>query len=305
MVQAHVDDAPIPDGAVRIADDLETAEHEELLLALVAQGVPVTNDASAERVACFGRDASGARVAFAEDQSICAAALADVDGTNEIDDSVTAALKREQGTTMEESWPDDPVSDTPAPEVEDKTVSPPDPSLERAEQPRPMPEHRWGPPEGLLLVEGGIAARPKIAGRFGLAALAGRRIGPIGTVEVAGLPTRGELDFRVFDTSLAGGFGWRWAIGARARIALLGLAGVRLHSFGFPGQPMSTAADVSVATPVRIEWRPVPRLSLGARIAPAFDGRSRRHVTADEDIWQRGPWRLDVGLSIGVILGGR
>ena len=146
--------------------------------------------------------------------------------------------------------------------------------------------------------------RPRIAGRFGIAAIVGRRIGVIGALELAGMPTRGELDFRVLDTNVARGIGWRWALGERTRLSVLGVAGVRLHTYGFAGQTRETTVDVSVGAPVRLEWRPIPRLSLGTRIAPAFDGRSRRHVTADRDLWRRGPWRIDVGLSIGVVFGG-
>lgn len=201
-------------------------------------------------------------------------------------------------------WPDSP-SPEPAPTTHDDPTPPPPaadappPTAEPPSQPRPR-----APWVTDVYADAGIGVRPAVDGRYGLGLALGPARGPSGHIELAVLPSRGDAELQVIDTVVAAGFGWRFAIAHQWSVVPAAVVGARVHLFRFPESQAQANVDPYVAIPVRVQWSPPkrPRLLLGLRIAPAFDGRPRSHRVNGAQAWQRGPWRGDLGVSIGLRL---
>ena len=61
--------------------------------------------------------------------------------------------------------------------------------------------------------------------------------------------------------------------------------------------------DVLGSVPLSLTWHPTPGLRLGARIAPGACSSARLHLrttsSGTQILWQRGPLRVELGLSAG------
>jgi hypothetical protein len=91
------------------------------------------------------------------------------------------------------------------------------------------------------------------------------------------------------------GDGWESSAGV--------LAGALLHRFslsGVSGQPQGTRLDWVATAPLTLEHRLLGPLQLGARVAPGYASRGRRHLAGSEQLWQRGAFRVESGVFLSL-----
>ncbi|MCH9681674.1 MAG: hypothetical protein K0V04_09595 [Deltaproteobacteria bacterium] len=311
LLAAH---APMEDGAAGAAGDdtvrIDAAVEDDglrrdLLRVLVDDGRAVvpSDREDARWVVCGRRDPEGDRIVIGEGSAGCAEGLATASAYDDPSEAVAQAwLSARWPATESAVGATDPISAPPEDEVVESVPPADDPPVAS-----PLPEPS-APDRALALelgVDAGVSIRPPLTGRFGVMAMIGRGTGPQGLLELGVLPSRGNESLWVIDTTVAAGFGWRWSLGQRWRLVPAAVVGLRVHTPRFAGARPESAVDLTVSLPVRLQWRALPRLGVGLRVAPGFDGRARVHRVNGSEVWARGPWRLDIGVTLSVILGGR
>lgn len=244
---------------------------------------------------CAAQDEDGIRLALTPAQEECAEELERASPHADVEVAFSRAWNGAR-------WPEDVettgVEDPPEEQDADATApsSPPRP-LEAAPVPD-TPEHPYGTLRLGIIARAGIAVRPALDGAYALGLSLGRTDGPVGTLEATALPSRGDVELRVVDTSLVATFGWQFSVTERLDLVPAVGGGSRIHTYWFPDEAATVAVDPEVQIPLHVRWRSRDWAHLGLRIAGAWSGRGRRHLNRGASIWARSAFRFEAGLEI-------